>query len=184
MRTGRPGPATTSRTVRAGQVLTGLVALFLLFDGVVHLARPPQVVDSFRALGFPVGTAVGIGVGELVALALYLVPRTAVLGAILLTAHLGGAVAAQVRVEAPLVSTTLFPVWFAVALWAALWLRDGRIRDLLPLRRPTGDRPLGGAAAAHAVRPWAGAVRSPVDAGLRRAEADADPVAEQHARGR
>lgn len=84
MRAGRPAaaPRATSRTVRAGQVLTGLVALFLLFDGAVHLARPPQVVDSFRALGYPVGTAVGIGAAELLALALYLVPRTAALGAV------------------------------------------------------------------------------------------------------
>jgi hypothetical protein len=84
-----------------------------------------------RTLGFDQGAAVGIGLLELACVALYLVPRTAVLGAVLLTGYLGGAVAAQLRIDAPLFSTLLFPVYVGVALWVALWLRDARVRRAL-----------------------------------------------------
>lgn len=120
--------------VRVGQALTGLTALFLLFDAVIHILRIEAVVESFQALGFPLSTAVAIGVLELVCLVLYVVPRTSVLGAILLTGYLGGAVAAQVRIEAPLFSTLLFPVYTGVFLWAGLYLRDAKLRELVPLR--------------------------------------------------
>jgi hypothetical protein len=116
--------------------LTALVALFLAFDGVTHVLQVPAVQDSFRGLGYHVGSALGIGLLELGCLALYLMPRTAALGALLLTAYLGGAVAAQVRIQAPLLSTTLFPVYTAVLLWVALALRDRRVRALL--RSPVG----------------------------------------------
>lgn len=126
-----------SRTAaRAGWVLTSLVVLLLLIDGITHVLKIQPVLDSFRDLGFPASTAAGIGIIELVCLALHVVPRTSVLGALLLTAYLGGAVAAQVRIEAPLASTTLFPVYTAVLLWTGLCLRDNRARTLLPLRQP------------------------------------------------
>jgi hypothetical protein len=128
-------PVTARSFPRTGWVITGLVSAFLLFDGVIHLTRITPVVQSFQDLGFPISAAAGIGVVELVCLALYLVPRTAVLGAVLLTGYLGGAVAAQVRVEAPLLSTLLFPVYTGIALWAGLYLRDAAVRALLPLRR-------------------------------------------------
>jgi hypothetical protein len=117
-------------------LLTALVALFLTFDGLTHVLQVPAVRSSFRDLGYPAGSALGIGLLELGCLALYLVPRTAALGALLLTAYLGGAVAAQLRIEAPLLSTTLFPVYTAVLLWAGLALRDHRVRALLPRPHP------------------------------------------------
>lgn len=125
-----PAPVTTTAT-RVGWVITGLITLFLFFDGVVHVLNVQQVKDSMADLGFPAGAAVGIGVLELVLLALYVVPRTAPLGAVLLTGYLGGAVAAQVRIEAPLLSTGLFPVYTGILLWLGLYLRDARVRDLV-----------------------------------------------------
>ena len=124
----------TKVLTRVGLVITVLVTLFLLFDGVIHILKPAAVVDSFAELGFPIGTSVGIGVLELICLALYVYPRTSVLGAILLTGYLGGAVAAQLRVEAPVVSTLLFPIYTAVFVWAGLYLRDDKLRRLVPLR--------------------------------------------------
>ena len=122
-------------SVRVGQVVSGLVAAFLLFDAVIHVLRVDPVVEGFQALGFPVEMAVGIGLIELICVALYVVPRTAVLGAILLTGYLGGAVSAQLRIEAPLLSTLLFPVYVGVLVWAGLYLRDSEVRALVPLRR-------------------------------------------------
>lgn len=134
----RPSPARRRgrAAVRTGWVLTGLVSAFLLVDAVTHVLRPAPVVEATAALGYTSGAAVVMGVVQLACLALHLVPRTAVLGAVLLTGYLGGAVAAQLRIEAPLASTLLFPVYVGVALWAGLWLRDRQVRDLLPLRGP------------------------------------------------
>jgi hypothetical protein len=120
---------------RVALVLTGLTSAFLLFDVVIHLLLIQPVVDSFTMLGYPLGTVRVIAVLELVCLVLYLVPRTSVLGAVLLTGYLGGAVSAQVRVESPLFSTTLFPVYVGVALWLGLWLRHDRLRRLVPVER-------------------------------------------------
>ncbi len=127
----------SARYRRAGLVLTGAIGLFLLFDAVIHLLRLPVVTDSFAALGYPIGVARGLGLLELVCVALYLLPRTSVLGAVLLTGYLGGAMSAQLRVDAPLVSAQLFPVYVGIALWAGLFLRDVRLRRLLPLRTRT-----------------------------------------------
>ena len=132
--TAQPTRRSPVPTVRVGQVISGLIAAFLLFDAVIHIVKIDPVVDSFRTLGFPIGTAVAIGVIELICVALYVVPRTSVLGAILLTGYLGGAVSAQLRVEAPLFSTLLFPVYVGVLVWAGLYLRDSELRALVPLR--------------------------------------------------
>ncbi len=122
----------TSRSARrAGLVVSGLAAAFLLMDAVMHVLNVPPVQDASRVLGFPPGAAVGIGLVELACVALYLVPRTAVLGAVLLTGYLGGAVSAQLRIEAPLFSTLLFPVYLGAAVWVGLWLRDARVRRAL-----------------------------------------------------
>ncbi len=123
--------ARTSTSARAGLVLSGLTGAFLLFDAVLHLLRTQPVVDSFAELGFPAGAAVPIGLLELACLVLYAIPRTSVLGAILLTGYLGGAVCAHVRIGSPLLSTALFPVYLGVAVWAGLYLRNARLRDLL-----------------------------------------------------
>lgn len=116
---------------RAGQALSLLAGLFLLVDAVIHVLAIGPVVESFRDLGFADSAALPIGLVEFACLALYAIPRTAVLGAVLLTGYLGGAVAAHFRAESPLLSTTLFPVYVGVAVWAGLYLRDARVRALL-----------------------------------------------------
>jgi hypothetical protein len=128
--------ASTSRAATiGGYVCTGLAGLFLTFDAVVKLLQLPVAVEATTALGYPASTIFGIGLVQAVALVLYLVPRTAVLGALLLTGHLGGAIATHVRVGNPLASHTLFPIYVAAILWAGLYLREPRLRALLPLRR-------------------------------------------------
>jgi hypothetical protein len=119
----------------AGYVLTAFVALFLTFDTVLKVLRLAPAVQGTTELGYPVGTVLWIGMIELVCLALYLVPRTSVVGALLLTGYLGGAIATHVRVGSPLVSHTLFPIYVALMVWGGLYLREPRLRELLPLRR-------------------------------------------------
>jgi DoxX-like family len=124
--------APVGRTDRGvGLVLTGLVTLFLLFDSVVKLLRVGAVVDATVQMGFPAWTVPVIGGTLLACLVLYLVPRTAVLGAVLLTGYLGGAVCAQLRIEAPLFSTLLFPVYTGVLVWLGLYLRSAALRALV-----------------------------------------------------
>lgn len=116
-----------------GRVLSGLVVLFMAFDGVAKLMRVPPVLKSAAQLGFSVAQIVGIGAVLLVCTLIYVIPRTSVLGAVLLTGYLGGATAIQVRARNPLFET-LFPVVFGVVVWAGIYLRDGRLRALIPLR--------------------------------------------------
>lgn len=128
----RPAAAPVGRTARRiGYVLTGLAALFLLFDAVTKLLRLQVVVDATVQMGFPASTVPVIGATLLACLVLYLVPRTAVLGAVLLTGYLGGAVCAQLRIEAPLFSTLLFPVYVGVLVWLGLYLRSAALRALV-----------------------------------------------------
>jgi DoxX-like family len=121
---------------RTAYVLTTLAALFLIFDTTIKLLRLGPAVEGTVALGYPEHTVVVIGAIELVCLVLYLVPRTAVLGAVVMTGYLGGAVATHVRVGSPLASHTLFPIYVAALLWGGLYLREPRLRALLPLRTP------------------------------------------------
>lgn len=118
----------------SGRALSTVVVLFLVFDGAIKLVQPAPVVDAFRALGYPLPTASGIGVLGLACAVLYAIPRTAVFGAVLLTGLLGGAVSSHVRVGDPLFSHTLFGVYLGVMAWGGLWLRDDRVRAMLPLR--------------------------------------------------
>lgn len=118
-----------------GRILSGLAALFLLFDATIHLLRPEPVVKGFAQLGYPLSAAVPLAVIEFVCVALYLIPRTTIFGAILLTGYLGGAIAAQLRVGAPLFSTLLFPIYVALFLWGGLYLRDPVVRSIIPVRR-------------------------------------------------
>jgi len=124
---------TTKRWV--GRIMSALAVLFLLFDGIIHLIKIPAVVEAFGQLGYPMSLSVGIGILELICLALYVVPGTSVLGAILLTGYLGGAIAANVRIGRPLFSTELFPVYVGVLVWGGLLLREERLGALFPLRR-------------------------------------------------
>lgn len=121
----------SSSRLLMGRVVSALPVLFLAFDAVTKVVQIEPVVESFKELGVPVHLARGIGVLELVCLFFYLVPRTAPLGALLLTGYLGGAVATHVRVESPLLSHTLFPVYVGALLWLGLYLRDRRVRALL-----------------------------------------------------
>lgn len=117
-----------------GRVLGGVAVLFLLMDLTMKLMVVPQAISGTKELGWPVETIVPLGIVQLVLLALYVIPRTSVLGAILWTGYLGGAVATHVRVGNPLFSHQLFPIYVALLLWGALWLRDARLRALVPVR--------------------------------------------------
>ena len=120
--------------VWAGRIMSALPALFLLVDGAMKVAKPPLVVEATVELGYPEGCIVGLGVVLLACTALYLIPRTAVLGAVLLTGYLGGAVATHVRVgQGPF--PIGFPIVFGMLLWGGLVLRNGRLASLLPLVR-------------------------------------------------
>jgi hypothetical protein len=114
--------------------MSALPVLFLLMDGVMKLVKPEFVVKATVQLGYPESVIFGLGIVVLVCVILYVVPRTAVLGAILLTGYLGGAVATHVRVGDSLFSHALFPVYFAILLWGGLYLREERLRALIPLR--------------------------------------------------
>jgi len=122
------------KQIITGRVLSGLAVLFLLFDAVGKLVRPVQVVEGTTQLGWPAGVILPLGIVQVVLLILYLFPRTSVLGAILWTGYLGGAVATHVRLGNPLFSHILFPTYIAALLWGGLWLRDRYLRALLPFR--------------------------------------------------
>jgi hypothetical protein len=129
-------PADTSRAkLWTARIITAIVVLFLLFDGVSKVMLEQHVVAAMPVLGWPAALARPLGVILLTSLALYVIPRTAVLGAILLTGYLGGAVATHVRVGDPLFSHALFPVYMGVLVWGGLYLRDERLRALIPLRK-------------------------------------------------
>lgn len=125
--------STSSGLVWTGRALSGLVVLFLLFDGAIKLVPLQVVIDTVIPLGWPTDPVTwrALGVVLIASALLYAYPRTAFLGAILITAYLGGAVATHVRVGSPLFSHILFGVYVGVALWVGLWLRDPRIRALL-----------------------------------------------------
>jgi hypothetical protein len=115
-----------------GRLMTGLPLLFLTWDGAVKLLAVPQVVEATAELGFARSTLPWLGAIELLAVLLTCLQRTRVLGAVLLSAYLGGAVATHVRLENPLFSHTLFPIYIAALLWGGLYLRDARVRALSP----------------------------------------------------
>src|SRR5262249_13471920 len=126
----------SKRGMWAGRIITGLTVLFLIFDATVKVLKLPVAVEGTVRLGYPARLVVAIGLVELICLATYLFPRTAVLGAVLLTGYLGGATATQVRLEDP---WFFFPVVIGVLVWGGLFLRDERLHALIPLRsHPTG----------------------------------------------
>jgi hypothetical protein len=112
-----------------------LAVLFLVFDAVIKFTKIAPVVDSFAQLGYPIGLAPTIGSLALICVVLYVIPRTSVLGAILLTGYLGGAIASQLRIGSPLFSHVLFPVYVAALIWGGLYLRDEQLSALIPVRR-------------------------------------------------
>jgi DoxX-like protein len=124
----------SNKELWTGRILSGLAAAFMLFDGGMKLFKPAFVVKATVQLGYPESVIVGLGIVLTVSTLLYLIPRTALLGAVLLTGYLGGAVATNVRIGAPLFNI-VFPIFFGAILWGGLWFRHQSLRELLPLRR-------------------------------------------------
>ena len=118
----------------AGIIVSGLPVLFLLFDAVLKFVRPEQVVQGTVELGYSESVILPLGVVLLISTLLYVFPKTSVLGAVLLTGYLGGAVATHVRIGNPLFTHVLFPVYVGILLWLGLYLRDRRLRALVPIK--------------------------------------------------
>jgi hypothetical protein len=120
-----------------GRILSGLVIVFLLFDGAIKLVPWPIVTETMERMGYGSSDALmrGLGAITIVCTVLYAIPPTSILGAILLTGYLGGAIASHVRIESPLFTHTLFGLYLGLMLWGGLWLRDANLRSLMPFRR-------------------------------------------------
>jgi DoxX-like family len=130
---GRRAVSVSKKRVLAGRILSGLAILFLLFDAVSKVLKAAPSVEGTIRMGFPSGVIVPMGLVLLALTVAYAIPRTAVLGAVLLTGYLGGAVAAQLRLGASAFEIS-FPILFAVVMWAGILLRDDRLREIFPLR--------------------------------------------------
>ena len=126
-------PSISKGRLWAGRILSGLPALFLLVDAIMKFVKPAPVVEETVRLGYPESLIIGLGAVLLASTILYLIPKTSILGAILLTGYLGGAVATHVRMGEGWFPI-LFPVIFGVLLWGGLWLRDERLQNLIPLQ--------------------------------------------------
>lgn len=124
----------SKRALWAGRILSGLAIVFLTMDGVIKLVPIQPVTDSLKDLGYPTSDAFArlLGVITLGCTALYAWPRTALLGAVLMTGLLGGAMASHIRLDHPLLTHTLFGLWLGLIVWAGLWLRDERVRRVMP----------------------------------------------------
>jgi hypothetical protein len=120
---------------RTGNILSGIAILFLLADSFGKLVKAQAVIEGTLKLGYPESSIVPIGIILLVCVIVYAIPRTAVLGAIMLTGYLGGAVATNLRVGAPLLLYILFPIYVAGLVWGGIYLREDRLRQVLPVRR-------------------------------------------------
>ena len=120
-----------------GRVLSAIVVLFMIFDGVIKLPPLDIVTETMAQLGWPADANIArlLGIIGLISTVLYAAPRTSVLGAILLTAYMGGAISTHVRIGNPLFSHTLFGVYLGLMLWGGLYLRDARVRALIPFSR-------------------------------------------------
>jgi|SRR5580693_5768509 hypothetical protein len=129
----QPG-SLSKKALWGGRIMSGLVTAFLLFDAVIHLLKPAPVVEAFAKLHLPLSLAVELGIVELLCLVLYVIPRTSILGAVLLTGYLGGAVATQMTTSNSLFGEILFPVYVGVLVWGGIYLRDDRLRTLFPWR--------------------------------------------------
>jgi hypothetical protein len=130
--------ASSSKAARwTGYAMSGLVILFLLFDGGIKLVPLEIVMQTSGEIGLPTDASFArlLGVLTLIGVVLYAVPQTAVLGAILLTGYMGGAIATHLRIDSPLFSHTLFGVYLGLLVWGGLYLREPRLRALIPIRR-------------------------------------------------
>jgi hypothetical protein len=125
----------SQRARLAGRIVSGLAVVFFLFDSLTHIANVEQVRTAMADLGFDPSLNRVFGVVLLACLVVYVVPATSILGAVLLTGYLGGAVATNLLTEQPILSTTLAPIYFGVLVWGGLYLRDARVRAIMPLVR-------------------------------------------------
>ena len=125
----------SKKALWTGYIMSAIPVLMLIFSAVMKFAKPPPVLEGFKHLGLPENLAFGLGVLELGCTLLYLIPSTSVLGAILLTGYLGGAVATHVRIGSPLFSHVLFPIYVSALIWGGIYLREWRLRALVPLRQ-------------------------------------------------
>ena len=121
----------SKKMIWAGRIMSALPVLMLLLSGVMKLMKPVSVLEGFVGLGYPESLTVGVGIVEIACAVLYVIPRTSVLGAILLTGYLGGATATHLRIGEPF----FIPIVLGVLVWGGLYLRDERLRALLPLRQ-------------------------------------------------
>tara|TARA_B110001454_G_C12723340_1_gene436780 strand:+ start:112 stop:489 length:378 start_codon:yes stop_codon:yes gene_type:complete len=124
-----------NKQIWIGRVLSGLAIAFLLFDAIMKFFMdklPPEALEAGAALQWPMEKMPTVGTILLICTILYAIPRTALLGAILLTGYLGGAIASHVRVGNPLFTHTLFPIYIAVFVWLGLYLRDAKLRSIFP----------------------------------------------------
>jgi hypothetical protein len=127
--------ATSKGALWTGRILSGLVIAFLLMDAIMKFVIPPAVVKGMADSGWPLHFSVTLGIILLSCIILYAIPRTSVLGAILLTGYLGGAVASNMRLELPLFTHVLFPVYVSVLAWGGLFFRDSKLQELIPLKK-------------------------------------------------
>jgi len=128
-------PPVSKARLWTGRILSALPALFLLMDGIMKVMKPDFVVKATVELGYPENVIFGLGIAVLICVILYIIPYTSVVGAILLTGYLGGAVASHLRHGDPLFSHVLSPVYFAILLWGGLYLREPRLSALVPFRK-------------------------------------------------
>jgi len=135
MQTAAETNAASNGAVWTGRILSGLVILFLLLDGATKLVPLDVVVETSEQLGIPASLARTLGVLTIACTVLYAIPRTAVLGAILLTGYLGGAIAIHLRVGSPIFTHLLFGLYLGLMVWGGLYLRDERLRALMPVAR-------------------------------------------------
>ena len=118
-----------------GRMFSGLFVLFIVMDLTMKFMAVPQVAETMKALGWPTSLSTMLAVILLICLILYVIPRTSVLGAVLFTGYIGGAIATHVRIGNPLFSHVLFGVYLMAFAWGGLWLRDARLRAIFPVRR-------------------------------------------------
>ena len=135
MTQGNQSAPVSKKRLWAGRILSALPVLMLLFSGVLKLIKPASVVEEFARLGYPESLVLGIGLLELACTVVYVNSRTSIIGAILLTAYLGGATATHVRIGDPF----FIPIILGVLVWGGLFLRDDRVRALLPWQKKTND---------------------------------------------
>jgi len=130
MQAGIQNVRVSKKKLWTGRIISALAVLMLVFSGVMKLLKPAAVMEEFIRLGYPESLAVSIGILEILCAVVYIIPRTSILGAILLTGYLGGATATHVRIGDPF----FIPIVLGIFIWVGLFLRDDRLRALIPFR--------------------------------------------------